>query len=85
MRSTVDILDVLDEALRKRAKERKISYKEIVNQVLAAGLRCLESSAHSNTPYKVQAKECGFRTGVDITHLNRLIDEVEDEERFESE
>ena len=79
MRSTVDILDILDEELRRRAEEKNVSFKKIVNQVIAAGLRSLELSSDSSTPYRVRAKECGFRAGIDTNHLNQLVDELEDE------
>jgi hypothetical protein len=81
MRSTVDIYDSLDRILRKRAKELGLTYKEALNRALASGLHALEAGT-AGEPYRVRAKACGFRPGVDATHLNRLADELEDEERF---
>lgn len=80
MRSTVDIYDVLDEALRERARRLGVSYKEVINQVLAAGLQQLDQVQEPARPYRVKAKACGFRPGIDTNHLNRLVDETEDEE-----
>jgi hypothetical protein len=81
MRSTVDIHDSLDQLVRERAKELGISYKEALNRAVAAGLHALERGGTAE-PYRVRAKACGFRAGVDVAHLNRLVDELDDEERF---
>jgi hypothetical protein len=81
MRSTVDINDLLDLQLRRRAKKLGLSYKEILNRTLAAGLNHLEESRLA--PFKVVAKECGFKPGIDTGHLNRLADELDDDERFQ--
>ncbi len=81
MRSTVDIHDSLDQILRERAKELGITYKDALNRVVASGLHALDE-ASSRKPYRVRAKACGFRPGVDSAHLNRIADELNDEERF---
>ena len=80
MRSTVDINDAIDRQLRKRADKLGLTYKEILNRTLAAGLSYLESKKRE--PFKVAAKACGFKPGVDPGHLNRLADELDDDERF---
>ena len=81
MRSTVDIRDSLDQILRKRAKELGISYKEALNRAVASGLDALQETP-AGEPYRVVAKACGFREGIDTAHLNRIADEVDDEARF---
>ena len=81
MRSTVDIHDSLDRILRKRAKELGITYKEALNRAVASGIHALEDPG-DREPYRIRAKACGFRPGVDTAHLNRLVDEIDDEERF---
>ena len=80
MRTTVDIHDSLDETLRRRAEELGLTYKEAINRALAAGIEVL-TAAPKRKPYRVRAKAHGFRAGVDVSHLNRLVDELEDEER----
>ena len=79
MRTTVHILDNLDEELRQRAAQLGISYREALNRVISAGLPALKSPPKA---FKVRAKACGWKPGVDIHHLNRLGDEIEDEEKF---
>ena len=79
MRTTVHIMDSLDEELRTKAQSLGISYKEALNRVIAAGLPALQTPTRV---FQVQAKECGWKPGIDILHLNRLADELEDEERF---
>jgi len=77
MRTTVHILDNLDEELRLRAAQLGISYREALNRVISAGLPALKPTQRA---FKVRAKACGWLPGVDIHHLNRLADELEDEE-----
>ena len=80
MRTTVDILQPLDEQLRQRASQLGISYREALNRVIAAGLSVLEPAMQ---PFVVEARNCGWRSGIDLNHLNRLADELEDEGRFQ--
>jgi hypothetical protein len=79
MRTTVDILDSLDQQLRERAARLGISFKEALNRVIAAGLPQLEPPAKK---FKVRARDLGWKPGIDIHHLNRLADELDDEERW---
>ena len=79
MRTTVDIHDSLDEELRLQSAALGISYKEALNRVIAAGLPALRPASKT---FKVRARACGWRSGVDILHLNRLADELEDEKRL---
>ncbi len=78
MRTTVDIDNDLGERLRERATARGISFKEALNRALAAGLDAWEEPL---VTFRVKAKKCGFKTGLDWNHLNRLADELEDEAR----
>lgn len=79
MRTTVDIIDPLDEQLRARAAELGITFREALNRVIAAGLPILQRE--QPTPFQVKAKSCGWMPGIDPLHLNRLADELDDEER----
>ena len=74
----MDIDNDLGERLRQRAVAKGISFKEALNRALAAGLDVWEEPTHS---FRVKAKECGFRNGLDLNHLNRLADDLEDEDR----
>ncbi|HXE71484.1 MAG TPA: hypothetical protein VNO81_02395 [Candidatus Nitrosotenuis sp.] len=79
MRTTVFLQDDLDRELRRKARQLGITYKEALNRVVALGLPRLDSEL---PPYKVRARACGLRPGLDWLHLNRLADEMEDEERL---
>lgn len=78
MRTTVDISNSLDEELRRRAAKLGISFKDALNRVIAAGMSALDQAEE---PYRVEARACGARPGVDWLHLNRVADELEDEDR----
>ena len=82
MRSTVDIIDSLDRELRRRAKALNLSFKEMLNRTVAAGLPALDRERRERKRYKVVAKACGIHPGIDWNHLNRAVDEIDDEERF---
>ena len=56
--------------------ETGLSFKAALNRALAAGLDAWEEPVE---PFKVNAKKCGLRTGLDWNHLNRLADELDDE------
>lgn len=74
MRTTVHLDPDLDQRLRRKASELGLTFKEVVNRTLALGLSVEEKPSE---PYRVRAKACGFRTGIDLNHLNRLVDEIE--------
>lgn len=79
MRTTVEIQESLDRQLRTKAADLGISYKEALNRAVAAGLSALDNAL---PPYTVRARACGLKPGIDWLHLNRLADELEDEDRF---
>jgi hypothetical protein len=82
MRSTVDILDVLDRELREKAARLGLSFKDALNRVIAAGLSALDVQPPRKRRFRVKAKECGLQPGIDPLHLNRLAAELEDESRL---
>jgi len=78
MRTTVDILEPLDEQLRLTAAQLGITFREALNRAIAAGLPTLRQE---KSAFQVRAKACGWQRGIDMNHLNRLADEMEDEAR----
>lgn len=80
MRSTVNINNSLDSELRKLASKLGATYKDILNRVISAGLPIVQDDIQgSKKRFKVKAKDCGsFKPGIDVLHLNRLFDELED-------
>lgn len=78
MRTTVDIPDPLDEQLRAKARDLGITFREALTRALAAGLPELD---RPREVFRVKARACGWKPGIDTNHMNRLADEIEDEER----
>lgn len=76
MRTTLTIDDEVDRRLRKVAKTQNRSYKEVINEALAAGLRRLEV-AEPAADYDVRIRKFGLRSGIDRGKLNQLYDDLE--------
>jgi hypothetical protein len=78
MRTTLTIDDDLTGLLRRRARELGVSFKEMVNRTIRAGLdqdaRPKRKSAPKTIPHSF-----GIRPGIDPDKLNQLADELEAE------
>lgn len=79
MRTTLTLDDDLAGLLKDRASEQGISFKEMVNRTIRAGLGrdVLKPSAPVS---KTVPHSYGFRPGIDLDKLNQLADELEAEE-----
>jgi predicted transcriptional regulator len=84
MRTTLTLDDDLARELREIARSSGRSFKEVVNDAIRRSLRSGEKPVDALPEFVVEARECGFRRGVDILKLNSLSDELEVED-FESE
>ena len=62
--------------MKELADERSVSFEEIVNAALRAGLAAETPTAE---PFTVRARPMGARPGVDLSRALRLADELEDE------
>jgi hypothetical protein len=80
MRTTLTVDDDLARMLKERARSTGRPFKEIVNEVLRKGLALGNLPTPDENPFVVQAKACGFRTGIDPTKLNQIYDELEIED-----
>jgi hypothetical protein len=78
MRTTLTIDDDLAGLLKRRARERGVPFKEVVNRTLRAGLGEQAKSRRSAAP-KTLPHAFGFRPGIDPDKLNQLADELEAE------
>jgi len=83
MRTTLTLDDDVEALLRRQAATLGVSFKEIVNRTLRAGL------SREMVPRDVQVPRTishsfGFRPGVDLDKLNQLADELEAEATAES-
>ncbi|MGH3838821.1 MAG: CopG family transcriptional regulator [Pseudonocardiaceae bacterium] len=77
MRTTVTLDDDVVAALRTAMRERGVSFKEALNSAVRSGLSAANPSAR---PYRVTPFTAEIRPGVDLTKVNRLLADWEDEE-----
>lgn len=77
MRTTVTIDPDLDAALRRIARERGVSFKEVLNETLRAGLA---AGARARRRYRLRPRRMGLRPGVDLDRALQLAATLEDEE-----
>ena len=83
MRTTLTLDDDLAALLRQQAAMLGVSFKEMVNRALRAGLS--REMAPRDVPVpKTIPHSFGFRPGVDLDKLNQLADELEAEAAVES-
>lgn len=79
MRTTLTLDDTLARELKRRAAEEGRSFKEIVNQALARGLR--PQSHRPQQPFRQKTYSLGgVQEGVDLTKALQLAAVLEDEE-----
>ena len=83
MRTTLTLDDDLAGLLRQQATTLGVSFKEIVNRTLRAGLS-REMAPRDVPAPKTIPHSFGFRPGVDPDKLNQLADELEAEAAAES-
>ncbi|MGH7819088.1 MAG: ribbon-helix-helix protein, CopG family [Candidatus Binatia bacterium] len=77
MRTTLTLDDDVAAKLRHLARQRRASFKEIVNSVLRRGLSRQEPSRKAAERYRVRTFRSAFRAGIDALRLNALADELE--------
>ena len=77
MRTTLTIDPDLEVKLRALARERGLSFKVAVNDVLRRGLA---ESSGARRAFRVDARPLGLRPGVDIDRALTLAGELEDDE-----
>jgi hypothetical protein len=81
MRTTLTIDDKLAAALKKRAFETGKSFKEVVNEVLRAGLMADQASPPKAKPFKIKPMSLGGpQPGINLDKANQLAGELDDEE-----
>ncbi len=77
MRTTVTLEPDLAAKLRRLARERGVSFKNVLNGTLRAGLAEPTGTAQ---PYRLPTRRMGLRRGIDLEHALRLSAELEDAE-----
>jgi hypothetical protein len=77
MRTTVTLDEDVAAKLKQTARERGVSFKVALNDVVRAGLRGTTKPAQ---PFQIQARPMGVRPGINLDKALRLAGELEDEE-----
>jgi len=77
MRTTLTIDDDLAKALHEESRRTGRPFKEVVNEAVRRGLMAGAAPAKRPRRFRVHARPCGFRPGIDIKRLNQLVDELE--------
>jgi hypothetical protein len=79
MRTTLTLEDDIAQRLQEKARRTGESFKEVVNETLRRGLYG-DKPPSQPARFEVKAKACGFRSDVDVLHLNQVNDELEIED-----
>jgi hypothetical protein len=79
MRTTLTLDPDVAMNVKKRMAEKKLTFKETVNQAIRDGLKA-EAKEKKRAPFKVIPHSFGFLPGIDLNRLNQLVDELEAEE-----
>lgn len=77
MRTTVTLDDDVAAKLKRLAREREASFKEVLNSSLRRGLGSEEPTGQ---PYRVPTRRLEVKAGIDLDHALRLAGEGEDAE-----
>lgn len=78
MRITLTIDPDVEQRIRRRMAQKKLSLKRVINDALRAGL---SAPAKESVPeFVVEPHAFGFKPGIDLDKMNQLVDELEAEE-----
>jgi len=76
MRTTLTLDDDVAQKLKRVAHQRKVPFKQLVNDLLRRGLAAQQSLPQGRR-YRVRTFASPFRPGVDPRRLNQLVDELD--------
>ena len=77
MRTTLTLEDDLAERLKERARRRRITFKQAVNDAIRRGLMQPDSVGESKAEVEVETFRSGLQPGVDPERLNQLVDDLD--------
>ncbi len=78
MRTTVTLDPDVAIRIKQRMEQRKLTFKETVNQTLRKGLKVPDKARKRK--FKVKPFSLEFRPGIDPNRLNQLVDQLEIED-----
>lgn len=76
MRTTITLDDDVARLISDAQHRERKTFKQVVNEAVRRGLSAPGPAA---TAYSVRVHHSGVRPGIDVTALNRLADELEDD------
>lgn len=76
MRTTLTLDDDVVRLISDAQHRERKTFRQVVNEALRRGLTV---STPDLPPYRVRAHHSAVRPGIDVTALNRLADELEDD------
>lgn len=79
MRTTLTLDPDVALNVKKRMAEKKLTFKETVNQAIRDGLK-VAAKEQKRAPYKVIPHSFGFLPGIDQNKLGQLLDRLDAEE-----
>ena len=82
MRTTLTLDDNLASSLKKKAAEKRIPFKTMVNQALQLGLLAMEKPEKDRERHLTQTRSLKPKTGYDLDRLGQIADEIEDTQRM---
>ena len=77
MRTTLTLEDDLAARLKERARRRRISFKQAVNDAIRRGLMSPDRVGEPKRQFVVQTFRSEFQPGVDPLRLNQLVDDLD--------
>lgn len=80
MRTTLTIDDDLGQQIKELAHRQRKSFKQVVNEILRAGLTGATATSKKKKRFRVKAMACGFRAGIDVAKLNQVVDDLDAEQ-----
>lgn len=80
MRTTLTIDPDVARLIESERRRTQRSLKQIINDSLRAGLSGSVPPRGELPPYRVEARCCGFRPGVDPERLNQMLDQLDAED-----
>jgi hypothetical protein len=76
MRTTLTLDEDVAAKLKAEVRRRGLSFKEVVNETLRAGLETHRESAQV-APFKVKARALGRKPGLDYDNIGELLERLE--------
>lgn len=76
MRTTVTFDDDVARLISDAQHRERKTFKQVVNEAVRRGMACDSAPV---APYRLRVHHSAVRPGIDITALNRLADELDDD------